>query len=301
MMTTTDTLERVRTRIRSIESLPALPVVLRPLVQTLDRPVEQVDVDRVVELVSYDKTIAAQCVRMANSALFARSKEVESVRAAVVNLGMWRIRDLVFSRCLTQVFSLKRWIVDATVFWRHSLGCAMVSRKFAELIHYSDVEKAYLAGLLHDIGVLVNSIVAPDDFQRAFETAVRDRIPLDEAEQAVMGFTHSDSGQILAEHWKMTPEIVETIAHHHDLGDPERSSPLVSLVHLSDLFCRVRGLGYDYYESRQVEFAHEPGWLHLAAKFPGMANLDVERFTFELDEYAREVGGVVEAVFSNQS
>jgi HD-like signal output (HDOD) protein len=193
-----ETLDLVRSRIRGIETLPSMPVILRTLLETLDQPVEQVSVERVVELVSYDKTIAAQCVRMANSALFGRAQVVESVRTAVVNLGMWRVRDLVFSRCLTQVFSSKHWIIDASVFWRHSLGCAIVSRKLAELIRYPDVEKAYLAGLLHDIGILVNSIVVPDEFQKAFEMAVRECVPLDEAEQSIMGFTHAESGRVLA-------------------------------------------------------------------------------------------------------
>jgi hypothetical protein len=97
----------------------------------------------------------------------------------------------------------------------------------------------------------------------------------------------------------MTGDIVDSIEHHHNLGDPEKGSALVSLVHLSDLFCRLRGLGYDYYESRQVEFSREPGWLHLAVKFPGIAGVDVERFTFEMDEYAREVSAGVSTVFSN--
>jgi len=87
-------------------------VILRPLLRCLDQPVEQIDVDRIVELVSYDKTIAAQCIRMANSALFGRSRPVESVRTAVMNLGMWRVRDLLFSNSLSQVIPANRWVVD---------------------------------------------------------------------------------------------------------------------------------------------------------------------------------------------
>ena len=70
----TETLDRLRSRIVNIDAMPAIPVILRPLLRCLDQPVEQVDVDRIVELVSYDKSIAAQCVRMANSALFMRSR-----------------------------------------------------------------------------------------------------------------------------------------------------------------------------------------------------------------------------------
>jgi putative nucleotidyltransferase with HDIG domain len=294
----TETLERLRSRITKIDAMPTIPVILRPLLRCLDQPVEQIDVNRIVELVSYDKTIAAQCVRMANSALFGRSEPVESVRTAVMNLGMWRVRDLLFSNSLSQVIPANRWIVDPAVFWRHSLGCALVCRKFAEILGYPDTEKAYLAGLLHDIGILVNSMVAPEEFRVTFAKASREQIPLDEAEQATLGFTHSDSGRVLADAWKITPDIIQAIELHHEIGDPGSGGPLVAIVHLSDLLCRLRDLGYGYYEPQQVDFANEPGWLYLVMHFPNLADLDLARFTFTLDEYAKEVGELVSTVFA---
>src|ERR1700730_16813926 len=195
------TLDRLRTRITSIDSMPTIPVILRPLLRCLDQPVEQIDITRIVELISYDKTIAAQCVRMANSALFGRHKPVESVRTAVMNLGMWRVRDLLFSNSLSKVIPADRWIVNPTVFWRHSLGVALVCRKFAEILRYPDTEKAYLAGLLHDIGVLVNSMVVPEEFRATFQKATREQISLDEAERATLGFPHCESRRLVGAAW----------------------------------------------------------------------------------------------------
>jgi putative nucleotidyltransferase with HDIG domain len=294
----TGTLDRLRSRITSIDSMPAIPVILRPLLHCLDQPVEQIDIARIVELVSYDKSIAAQCVRMANSALFGRTKPVESVRTAVMSLGMWRVRDLLFSNSLSQVIPANRWIVEPAIFWRHSLGVALVCRKFAEILGYPDTEKAYLAGLLHDIGILVNSMIAPEDFRKALEKATGEQIPLDEAELATLGFTHCDSGRVLGEAWKITPELIQAVELHHDIGDPERGGPLVAIVHLSDLLCRLRDLGYGYYEPRQIDFANEPGWLYLVMQFPNLADLDLARFTFTLDEYAKEVGELVSTIFA---
>jgi putative nucleotidyltransferase with HDIG domain len=294
----TGTLDRLHSRITSIDAMPTIPVILRPLLRCLDQPVEQIDVDRIVELVSYDKTIAAQCIRMANSALFGRSRPVESVRTAVMNLGMWRVRDLLFSNSLSQVIPANRWVVNPAVFWRHSLGVALVCRKFAEVLEYPDTEKAYLAGLLHDIGILVNSMVAPEEFRATFEKATREQIPLNEAELATLGFTHCDSGRVLGEAWKITPELIQAIELHHDIGDPERGGPLVAIVHLSDLLCRLRDLGYGYYEPRQIDFANEPGWLYLVMHFANLAGLDFARFTFMLDEYAKKVGELVSTVFA---
>ena len=52
-------------------------------------------------------------------------------------------------------------------------------------------------------------------------------------------------------------------------------------------------MGYGYYEPRQIDFANEPGWLYLVMHFPNLAGLDLARFTFMLDEYAKEVGELV--------
>jgi HD-like signal output (HDOD) protein len=294
----TEMLDRLRSRIVQIDSMPAIPVILRPLLRCLDQPAEEIELDRIVELVSYDKSIAAQCIRMANSVLFSRHQAVESVRAAVLSLGVWRVRDLLFSNSLSQVLPADRWVVDPSVYWHHALGCALVCRKFAEIIGYPDVEKAYLSGLLHDLGILVNSMIVPEEFRWTMAKACRQQIPLDEAEREVLGFTHSDSGRILAEAWKITPDLVQAIELHHEIGDPERGGPLVALVHLSDLLCRLRGLGYGYEEPRQVDFANEPGWLYLAMQFPDLADLDLARFTFALDEYAMEVRELVATVFA---
>ncbi len=295
---TTTAIDRLRTRIANIDAMPTIPVILRPLLHCLDQPAEEIDVDRIVELISQDKSIVAQCIRMANSALFMRSKPAETIRSAVMSLGMWRVRDLLFSNTLSKVIPADRWVVDPEVFWRHSLAVAMVSRKFAEMIDYPEPEKAYLAGLLHDIGTIVNCMVVPDEFRAAMEKGSREHLPLDEAEQAIMGFTHSDSGRILADAWKIPADIGDAIELHHRIGDPERGGPLVALVNLSDLLCRMRDLGYGYVEYRQVDFANEPGWLYLLMKFPGMAQIDMARFTFVLDEYAKEVSDLVASVFA---
>jgi putative nucleotidyltransferase with HDIG domain len=296
---TTQSLDRLRSRIAGIDAMPAIPIILRPLLRCLDHPVEQIDLDKIVELVSYDKSIAAQCLRVANSALFMRNAPAATVRSAVMSLGMWRVRDLLFSNSLSQVIPATRWAIDPAIFWRHSLGVALVCRKLSEMIEYPDPEKAYLAGLLHDIGVLVNCMVAGEDFRVAVDKAAREQIPLDEAEQAVLGFAHTDTGRILAEAWKIPAEIAEAIELHHHIGDAQRGGPLVALVHLADLLCRMRDLGYGYYEPRQIDFANEPGWLYLTMQFPHLAEIDFARFTFTLDEYAKEVSDLVATVFAS--
>jgi HD-like signal output (HDOD) protein len=136
---------------------------------------------------------------MANSPLFGHWKKIDSLRGAVVALGFQRLREIVVSCSILKLVPVGQTQINPVVFWEHSLGCALVCRRFARKIHLSHPEKAYLGGLLHDIGIIVNLTILPEEFAAAVTLAQSQRIPLHEAESEVLGMTHCDSGKILAE------------------------------------------------------------------------------------------------------
>ncbi len=157
--------------------------------------------------------------------------------------------------------------------------------------------KAYLAGLLHDIGIIVNLWVLPHEFQAAFELARTEAIPLHEAEQRVLGFTHCDSGKLLAERWDLSRELVDVVALHHSPPASGDHAGLVALVGMSDLLCRMSGLNHGYIEARQVNFLEETGFAVLSQYCPSLGTLDWARLTFELDSYMDEVHTLVRAIY----
>jgi HD-like signal output (HDOD) protein len=295
-MTTTLAPEMLE-RIKRIEVTPAIPAILLPLMELLKAPAETVDMEEVVRLVSYDNAISAQCLRVANSPLFGLAKPPKSVSGAVISLGLRRVESILLTCCMGQAFPVKKWVLDPVVFWRHSLGCAMVCRKFNEKLEGADGERAYMAGLMHDIGFLVNCLAFPHEFTKAMKVAHRDQIPFDEAERATMGFTHSESGAALASQWKLFPDTIQVIAHHHDVENAEFAESLVALVHLSDLLCRMRGMGYGYYERRMVDMISDPAWEILAKEYRKLEGMDLARFTFELDDAVAEIFELVSTVF----
>jgi putative nucleotidyltransferase with HDIG domain len=290
--------EMIRGRVQHIETMPAIPAVFLPLLKLLSNSAEEVKVDEVVRLISYDNTIAAQCLRVAGSPLFGLAHSPQSIKGAVISLGLRRVETILLTCCLGQAFPAKKWVLDPAVFWKHSLGCAMVCRKFSEKLA-ADSEKAYMAGLLHDIGFMVNCLVFPKEFTSAMERACQQEVPLDQAEQATMGFTHCETGQALAEKWKLADDVVEVIAHHHAIEQSQKAQPLVALVHLSDLLCRVRGLGYGYYERHKVDLISDPAWAILLKEYRDLEGVDLVRFTFELDEAVEGVHALVSTVFGS--
>jgi putative nucleotidyltransferase with HDIG domain len=294
---TTSLATTIREHVERIETMPAIPAVFLPLLKLLSGSAEEAKVEEVVRLVSYDNTIAAQCLRMAASPLFGLAQPPKSIKGAVLTLGLRRVETILLTCCLGQAFPAKKWVLDPSVFWRHSLGCAMVCRKFSEKLVSADGEKAYMAGLLHDIGFMVNCLVFSQQFAGAMKRACDQEVPLDEAERATMGFTHCETGKALAEKWKLADEVIEVIAHHHAVEESQMAQPLVALVHLSDVLCRMRGLGYGYYERHKVDLVSDPAWAILLQEHRELEGMDLVRFTFELDEAVEEIHALVATIF----
>jgi HD-like signal output (HDOD) protein len=286
-------------KVNELHNLPAMPTVLNSLGECLSQNTAKIDVGRVVELISYDKSLAAQCLRIANSAMFRRRNDIETVRDAVIALGLSRIRDLVYSCSLPKLFVNLKHGMPPVTFWRHALGTALISQHFAQQLKVENHEKLYLAGLLHDVGILVNSLLFPAEFQKALVLAQTSEIPLCEAEQQVLGLTHCESGSVLAEFWKLPQDLAGVIEFHHQASPGGSAPEMTAVVYLADLLCRLRGLGYGYYEARQFDLASEPAWQLLGKKYPAVAELDLERFTFELEETALEVEKLVDSILGS--
>jgi HD-like signal output (HDOD) protein len=297
-----ETSKMLQRRVSELGSLPVMPSILQSLGTCLSASPGDMNIDRIVELISYDKSLAAQCLRVANSAMFTRRTEVESIRQAVLALGIQRVRDIVYSCSLPKLFSGAQNGMAHATFWRHALGTALVSQNLAQRLKVADIEKLYLAGLLCDIGILVNSLLYPEEFKCVLAQAEASETPLCEVEQEILGFTHCESGRVLADIWKLPPDISEAIEfHHHPIGHQE-GLEMTCVVYLADLLCRLRGLGYGYYEAREFDLAAEAPWEVLKKKHPDTAaGLDMARFTIELDQYGVEVQKMVDSIFSNGS
>jgi HD-like signal output (HDOD) protein len=284
-------------RIEDLQHIPTIPAVLAPLLRYLEQPVEQLDVQKVTDMIAQDKSLAAQCLQMANSPLFGRWQKIDSLRGAIVGLGFHRVSDIAMSCGVLNMMPKDSGGIDPVVFWEHSLGCALVCRHFARKISYPDPSKAYLAGLLHDLGIIVNLWVLPKEFGEAYKIARAQGIPLHEAEQSVLGFTHCESGRLLADKWELSPDLREVVSLHHNLQQSHEHAGLVALVEISDLLCRMSGLNYGYMENRQVNLLDQAGFSVLSQQCQGLKDFDWARLTFEMDSYLDEVHALVRSIY----
>jgi two-component system copper resistance phosphate regulon response regulator CusR len=229
--------------------------------------------------------------------IFGRWQKADSLRGAVVSLGFHHVSDIAMSCSIMNMLPNQKTSLDPVVFWEHSLGCALVCRTLARKINMNDPGRAYLAGLLHDIGIIANLWVLPKEFGTAFEMAKAEGIPLHEAERRSLGFTHCDSGGLLAENWGLPVGLTDVVTHHHSPTESEHEPGLVALVHIADLLCRMSGMNYGYVEQRQVDLFENSGFALLERHCSNLKEFDWARLTFELDSYMDEVHTLVRAIY----
>jgi HD-like signal output (HDOD) protein len=285
-------------RIKKLGILPAMPAVLSRLCETLSYKSNQIDVDKVVREISYDRSLAAQCLRLANSALFRRRGDVTTVREAVFALGLWRIRDLAFSCSLPLMFSNLKSTVGKEVFWRHALGTASVAQGLGHELGVKGPEEIYLAGLLHDIGILVNGILFANEFAGVLVEAMQKRVPIEEVEQSTLGFSHAESGRILAELWRLPLDLSEVIEYHCRPQDQQPANDVTLLVRVADLACQKLGMGYGY-ELESAESASLTRiWEPLCPRFPMARAYSEETYTQLLIHLVSEADILADHVFT---
>jgi HD-like signal output (HDOD) protein len=283
-------------RVEGLNELPSLPAILFPVLKQLNAHADDIDLQKTVQLVSHDGALSTQVLHMANSPLFGMRQRVSTLRAAALTLGVTKLRDIVTSCCLMQI-SPKGVGLDAISFWEHSLACALISRNLARKLNYPDPERAYLAGLVHDLGILVNMLLIPREFGRVVKKAAESQRPLRDVELEEMGISHEITGDLLCTQWQLFDYLSEVMRRHHDVENATQDPMLAALVNIADLLCRTSNLGYGYQENLEVSLQDEVAWKIISAQSPRIREFDMVCFTLEIESYVKEVRTLVSVLF----
>ncbi len=185
-----------------------------------------------------DQVLGARVLKITNSAMFSGNVKIESIQDAVLLLGEALLLKMVITAALKDYFSQAGdsgySLCRGGIFF-HAVGCAMVAEKIATVTNRELPQKAYTAGLLHDIGKVVLDQQITKAYPLFFRGIHHDGTSAIVLEQKILGTTHCKTGALLANRWNFSSGLVETICFHHT---PERATAhrdLVRIVHLSDL------------------------------------------------------------------
>lgn len=233
---------KIAKRILGQSNLPVLPQILDKLEQELSK--READANSVAKLVENEPVIAGRLVKVSNSALFGGRDKISDLRLAVSRLGLNRIRQTVYSLVLPQLF-LDVHMIDHTMFWKHSLAVANLSRKLAVEFANDPVagDEAYMAGIVHDVGVLLMAMSITDEYTEVIQSAYAEGRPLSDVEFETFETTHQEIGALFVQkQWKFSDEVVTAILQHEYAPDVKPTNPIASAVYVADRICISTGL-----------------------------------------------------------
>lgn len=239
---------RLKFIIDKVQKLPTLPAVANKITKLIKDPT--CTAIKVSQVINKDQSLTTRVLRLVNSAFYSLCTEVTNVKHAVALLGFRTISQMVISISVFDIFKggYGREF-DRVGFWKHSIGCAVISNMIAEKAGYSKTDDCFTAGLMHDIGKVVLDQFLHEEMTKVIKLVQENGISFDDAEQEVMGLNHADIGGQVMKNWSIPLSIVVAVKHHHQLPEERKGSSLsqdliVDIVRLSDVICKRGKIGY---------------------------------------------------------
>ena len=226
--------------------LCALPPFHSAVMQLLSANTAQdLEPERIVDLVKGDPALAAEVLFLANSSLFGFPSRIQGLRHAVALLGVERVKTLALTVAMRLLLGKGGPTVDYC--WTHSAACAVIAAEISPLFDESE-DAAYTAALLHDVGRLGLLKSYPKEYGRLLSKEYAEPEDVGQAERDTFQVDHGVAGAWLVGYWSFPTSFAEICEHHHSVitqGD----SALLCVVKAS---CAIAdALGYS-----AVKFAH---------------------------------------------
>ncbi|NOS99192.1 MAG: HDOD domain-containing protein [Phycisphaerales bacterium] len=214
---------------------------------------EKSRVEELQSVIDADPSMTMRTLKLANSSFYGMPTRVSRTDKAITMLGVATIAKLASS---TSVESAFRGIkidapgVNAKTPWRYSLSVAFATDVIAAECTVSSAvgvrrlsAEAFVTGLIHDIGTLVQAKLHTQAFNAAVNTSLKTGLPLTTVERRTIGIDHAQIGLRLAHHWSLPETLASGIGFHHDplAAEPDHRA-LACVIHLAAQLVRRAGV-----------------------------------------------------------
>ena len=219
--------------IQNLGELPTLPQVATRVIRiTAD---SDTSTDQLQNLIRTDQALASQILKVANSAMFGRMREVTTLTQAILTLGFSTTRSVVLASSVKNLFTRGPVGLQERILWEHALVAALTGSAFSKAMRFPIAEEVFLAGLMHDIGKSVMVLKFPESYSallRRLQEEGGDGLGM---ELDTFGFDHAMVGEALLASWNLA-EGLEAVArwHHDPLQAAMEHQRLVALVALGN-------------------------------------------------------------------
>lgn len=229
----------VKKKLRRLEGLPTLP----PIVQRLNKLIEneETSLNQIAELIEKDQVITSKILRLANSAFYGFPKRISTVQNALMLLGVNIIKILIITSSIFDII-----YKEDVKLWEHSVGVATCARILAEKLEIKDPQEVATAGLLHDLGKIIEKVSFKEEYKKIEELVQDGKSPL-LAEKEIFGLDHAEIGAFLMRTWNLPDRLIEAVEAHHELEKAKDFKKESALIHLANVLIHARGYGDSLY------------------------------------------------------
>lgn len=220
----------------------SLPAVYQRITEIIDHPLSSSG--DIAKVVSEDPALTARLLGLVNSAFFGSPNKIETVSVAISVIGTEQLRDLALATCVIHMFDdVPQQTLNMETFWLHSLAVATFARTLAVHRREGNVERFFLAGLLHDIGGLILLMQRSSNAKRNLKRSARTGELLHVVEKRAMGFDHADVGRALLKAWNLPLSLQDAVGSHHRPGAALGFPREAAVVHVADIISSALEIG----------------------------------------------------------
>lgn len=274
-----DTTASIDQRLARLPGLATLPQTAVEILRLAND--SGADAEDFRKVIAVDPALCVRVLKVVNSSFYGLARQIDSIRQAIVLLGPNAVRNIAIAGSMHKVFQTDRvgTAFDPAELWRHSLAVGVAARELARQTGNASEDTAFLAGLLHDVGIIAEMQIDRAKFVQVIELLSSDEaMTFRAAEERVFEATHELYGARLCRQWRLPVHLEQVAGFHHEPENAEKNSRcLPAIVHVADILAARLGQGY----SRTVEQT-EPLPAVLAAA--GLQACDLERVSERLPD-----------------
>lgn len=246
-----DARKRAIAAIEGVSGLATLPEVTTAIIRLVEDP--RSDAAKLQKIVANDPALVSRVLKLVNSAFYGLPGKVTSIDRAIVMLGLNAVKNLAVAASLGQMFRGTKLCDGYTAkdLWTHCVAVAVLSRELAKQTRTPGSDEAFLGGMVHDIGLLVELQLWPEKLGAVCEEAKRGGSFV-QIERERLGTDHQEVGRALCEKWRF-PQLCRLVVEaHHGAAANE---PIVAMVAAADALICAEHIGFDLTRTRDAAAA----------------------------------------------
>ena len=232
--------------IRDVPTLPALALRAIEISNDDDSSARELS-----EFVGRDQALTSKLLSLVNAASYGVAGKVSTVGRAVVIMGFAKVRSIILSSATANIFSGDSDCLDRNRLWRHSVATATAARILAKGELGIDAETSYVAGLLHEVGIVILDRYFHEALRAAVQMAHAQQTTVDKSLRDLIGLDQFKIGAYLAQRWQLPDALARSISLHNSPPMSDVHAQVVATVHVASMIADACKFNYEPYAAKK--------------------------------------------------